>query len=54
MIIDTFLLDRVSEEAKASQRQRMNYNFHGSLDDKCHTDGSWFMVNGSRLMVHCS
>lgn len=33
-IIDTFLLDKVSEEAKVSPRLRMNYNFHGSLDDK--------------------
>ena len=36
MIIDKALLDRVSEQAKASPRLRMNYNFHQSLDDKCH------------------
>ena len=36
MIIDTELLDKVSEEAKASPRLRMNYNFHQSLDEKCH------------------
>ena len=35
-IIDTELLDKVSEQAKASPRLRMNYNFHQSLDDKCH------------------
>jgi len=35
-IIDTTLLDSVSSEAKASPRLRMNYNFHQSLDDKCH------------------
>ena len=35
-IIDTALLDKVSAEAKASPRLRMNYNFHQSLDDKCH------------------
>lgn len=35
-IIDRILLDRVSEEAKASPRLRKNYNFHQSLDDKCH------------------
>lgn len=35
-IIDKSLLDEVSEEAKASPRLRMNYNFHQSLDDKCH------------------
>lgn len=36
MIIDKDLLDKVSEQAKASPRLRMNYNFHQSLDDKCH------------------
>ncbi len=36
MIIDTQLLDKVSSEAKASPRLRMNYNFHQSLDDKFH------------------
>ena len=36
MVIDTELLDKVSEQAKASPRLRMNYNFHQSLDDKCH------------------
>lgn len=36
MIIDKSLLDSVSEQAKESPRLRMNYNFHQSLDDKCH------------------
>jgi len=36
MIIDKNLLDQVSEQAKVSPRLRMNYNFHQSLDDKCH------------------
>ena len=36
MIIDTGLLDKVSTQAKASQRLRMNYNFHQRLDEKCH------------------
>ena len=36
MIIDKRLLDSVSEKAQASPRLRMNYNFHQSLDDKCH------------------
>lgn len=36
MIIDTQLLDKVSSEAKSSPRLRMNYNFHQSLEDKCH------------------
>ena len=35
-IIDTALLDKVSAQAKASPRLRMNYNFHESLEDKCH------------------
>ena len=36
MIIDKALLDKVSEQAKESPRLRMNYNFHQSLDEKCH------------------
>ena len=36
MIIDTVLLDKVSAQAKESPRLRMNYNFHQSLDEKCH------------------
>ena len=35
-IIDTRLLDNVSAKAKESPRLRMNYNFHQSLDEKCH------------------
>ena len=34
MLIDDKLLNKVSAEAKASPRQRMNYNLHESLDDK--------------------
>ena len=51
MIIDKKLLDRVSEQAKASPRLRMNYNFHQSFEDKCHR-----MLNaiepGSPLPIH--
>ena len=35
-IIDNQLLDNVTAQAKASTRLRMNYNFHQSLEDKCH------------------
>ena len=35
-VIDKCLLDEVSAKAKASPRLRMNYNFHQSLDEKCH------------------
>ena len=35
-IIDDKLLNSVTEQAKKSQRLRMNYNFHHSLDEKCH------------------
>ena len=34
--INKELLDSVSEKAKVSPRLRMNYNFHQSLDEKCH------------------
>ena len=36
MIIDKALLDTVSAQAKESPRLRMNYNFHQSLDERCH------------------
>lgn len=35
-IIDEVLLNDVSRQAKDSPRLRMNYNFHQSLDEKCH------------------
>ena len=35
-VIDLALLDKVSSEVKDSPRLRMNYNFHQSLDEKCH------------------
>ena len=35
-IIDNNLMNEVSEQAKVSPRLRMNYNFHKSLDEKCH------------------
>ena len=35
-IIDEQLLDEVQIKAKDSPRLRMNYNFHQSLEDKCH------------------
>jgi cupin fold WbuC family metalloprotein len=35
-IIDKNLLDEVSAQAKASPRLRMNFNFHQSLEEKCH------------------
>ena len=35
-IIDSQLLNVVSDQAKQSPRLRMNYNFHQSLDEKCH------------------
>lgn len=35
-IISESLLNGVSSQAKSSPRLRMNYNFHQSLEDKCH------------------
>ena len=35
-LIDKQLLDKVSSETKESPRQRMNYKFYMSLDDKYH------------------
>ena len=36
MVIDEQWLNLVSAQAKASLRLRMNFNFHRSLDEKCH------------------
>lgn len=36
IIIDENILDETTQRAKESPRLRMNYNFHQSLDDKCH------------------
>ncbi len=50
-IIDEELLNEVSSEAKVSHRLRINYNFHQSLEDKCHR-----MLNavepGSDITIH--
>ena len=50
-LIDKQLLDDVSRQAKQSDRLRMNYKFHQSLEDKCHR-----MLNaiepGSPLPIH--
>ena len=35
-LIDDQLLNGLADEAKISPRLRKNYNFHQSLDDKCH------------------
>ena len=51
MVIDKALLDKVSEQAKASPRLRMNFNFHELLEDKCHR-----MLNavepGTEIPIH--
>ena len=36
MVITQAILYELTEKAKASERLRMNYNFHQSLEDKCH------------------
>lgn len=36
MKITQAILDDLTAQAKASPRLRMNYNFHQSLDEKCH------------------
>ena len=47
-IIDEKLLNEVSSQAKESPRLRMNYNFHRSLDEKCH---GWLCLPLSRLGI---
>lgn len=36
MVIDENLINEVSAQAMTSSCLRMNYNFHQSLEDKCH------------------
>ena len=50
-IIDDKLLNEVAEEAKKSPRLRMNYNFHQSLEDKCHRFLN-AMEPGTRIAIH--
>lgn len=51
MVIDEQFLNMVSAQAKVSPRLRMNYNFHQSLEDKCHR-----MLNavepGTEVAIH--
>jgi cupin fold WbuC family metalloprotein len=51
MIITQTVLDDLTRRAQNSPRLRMNYNFHPSLDDKCHR-----MLNaiepGSDIPIH--
>lgn len=50
-VIDVELLNRVSAQAKAAERLRMNYNFHETLEGKCHR-----MLNavepGTQMPIH--
>ena len=50
-MIDSKILDELTASAKASHRLRMNFNFHQSLEDKCHR-----MLNavepGSDIPIH--
>jgi hypothetical protein len=47
-VIDEKLLNEVIAQAKKSPRLRMNYNFHQSLDEKCH---GWLCLPLSRLGI---
>jgi len=50
-IIDNDLLNDVIGQAKRSPRLRMNYNFHQSLDDKCHRFLNALEV-GTQVAIH--
>ena len=50
-IIDKNLLNEVSVQAKESPRLRMNYNFHLSLEDKCHRFLN-AVEPGTRVEIH--
>lgn len=51
MIIDENLLDKVSNQAITNPRLRRNFNFHHSLDEKCHR----FLIAvepGTKVPIH--
>ena len=50
-IIDDKLLNELAEKAKMSPRLRTNYNFHQSLQDKCHRFLN-VMELGTQVPVH--
>ena len=50
-IIDAYLLDLISEQAKTSPRLRMNYNFHETLDAKTQRLLN-AMEPGTKLPIH--
>ena len=50
-IIDKKLIEKVTDEAKKSPRLRKNYNFHKSLDDKCHRFLN-ALEPGTQIAVH--
>ena len=50
-LIDKQLLDDVSRQAQKSERLRMNYNFHQSLEDKCHRFLN-AVEPGTKVVIH--
>ena len=50
-LIDDTLLAQLADEAKKSPRLRKNYNFHESLDDKCHRFLN-ALEPGTQIAVH--
>jgi len=50
-VIDEKLISGVVEQAKQSPRLRMNYNFHQSLDEKCHRFLN-ALETGTQIPVH--
>lgn len=51
MIINNELLDKVTEQAEASPRLRMNYNLHDSLDAKAQRLIN-VLLPGTQLPIH--
>lgn len=51
MIIDNSLLDKIQGEAENSDRLRMNYNFHESLDSKAQRLIN-VLLPGTELPIH--
>ena len=51
MIIDEYLLNKVTIQARESSRLRKNYNFHATLEDPCQRMLN-IMLEGTVFEIH--
>lgn len=51
MLIDTNLIEQITTKAQASERKRMNFNFHETLESPCQCMLNT-MLKGSKFDIH--